>query len=125
MKPFKLKSRQRYPHKITYVDGIKFHSQDEARRYKELLLIAKSDPKRVQNLILQPRFLLHPSFIQQGDKYQKSEYIADFMYSDEKGRTIVEDVKSSHTKNDKAYRLKMKLMLFINAGIHFKEIIYS
>jgi len=123
MTPFKLKKkRQRYPHKITYVNGIKFHSQDEARRYKELIVQEKSE--EIQNLIMQPRFLIQESYVYRGAKVRKAEYIADFMYNNQKGEVVVEDVKSKHTATDELYRLKKKLMLFRNIGVIFKEVIY-
>jgi hypothetical protein len=123
MKPFKLKKkRQRYPHKITFVDGIKFHSKDEARRYKELIILEKTE--EIQNLILQPRFLIQEPYVYRGAKVRKAEYVADFMYNNLKGEVIVEDVKSDHTAKDELYRLKKKLMLFRNMGVIFKEVIY-
>jgi len=123
MTQFKLKKkRQRYPHKITFVDGIKFHSQDEARRYKELIIQEKGEV--IQNLILQPRFLIQEPYVYRGAKVRKAEYVADFMYNNKKGEVIVEDVKSKHTATDELYRLKKKLMLFRNMGVIFKEVIY-
>mgnify|MGYP003403548853 FL=1 len=123
MKPFKLKKkRQRYPHKITYVDGIRFHSKDEARRYKDLIVLERTGG--IQNLIMQPRFLIQESYVYRGEKVRKAEYVADFMYNNLKGEVIVEDVKSDHTAKDELYRLKKKLMLFRNMGVIFKEVIY-
>jgi len=48
-----------------------------------------------------------------------AKYIADFVYA-ENGRTIVEDVKSAATRDDKTYILKRKLMLFVH-GVRLKE----
>lgn len=45
-------------------------------------------------------------------------YIADFVYTDSKGQTIVEDTKGVRTKE---YIIKRKLMLFMH-GIHIKEV---
>lgn len=44
-------------------------------------------------------------------------YIADFVYTDENGQTVVEDCKGYKTE---AYKLKKKLMLYMN-GIRVKE----
>lgn len=45
-------------------------------------------------------------------------YIADFVYTDSKGQTVVEDTKGVRTKE---YIIKRKLMLFMY-GIHIKEV---
>ena len=45
-------------------------------------------------------------------------YIADFVYTDSKGQTVVEDTKGVRTKE---YIIKRKLMLFMH-GIHIKEV---
>lgn len=47
----------KYRAKPTVVDGFRFASQAEARRYKELLLLGQAG--QVRNLELQPRFDLH------------------------------------------------------------------
>lgn len=56
------------------VDGFRFASQAEARRYKELLLLGQAG--QVRNLELQPRFDLHVGGV------KTATYIADFRYEE-------------------------------------------
>ena len=55
-----------------------FDSIAESKRYKELALLQRAG--EIQNLELQPRFLLQESFKKNGKTYRKIEYRADFMY---------------------------------------------
>jgi len=92
----------KYRAEPTIVDGIRFASKAEARRYGELLLLQKG--KVINLLKLQPRF----RFVVNGIKI--GEYWGDFQYFDEMEKLIVEDVKSPATKTP-VYRLKKKLLL--------------
>lgn len=56
---------------------------------------------------LQVPFTLQESFKKNGKTYKPIIYIADFVYG-EKGKTIVEDVKSEATKTE-VYKIKKKL----------------
>lgn len=109
----------KYNAKKTVVDGIEFDSLREADRYCELKLLEKA--KEIRNLELQPRFLLQDKFKdKQGNTHRKVEYVADFMYIDKCGKTIVEDVKGVLTD---VYKLKKKLFLKIyDDQYEFKEI---
>ena len=49
---------------------------------------------------------------------RKCEYIADFVYTDKDGNTIVEDAKGVRTPE---YKIKRKLMLYRH-GIKIKEV---
>jgi len=80
------------------VDGIKFDSKKEARRYSQLKLMEKSGV--ISELSLQPRFDL----IVNGKKC--GFYKADFRYI-ENGKEVIEDVKGMLTP---VYRLKKKLV---------------
>ena len=82
----------------TVVDGIKFDSKKEARRYSQLKLMEKSGA--ISDLSLQPRFDL----IVNGKKC--GFYKADFKYV-ENGKEVIEDVKGMLTP---VYRLKKKLV---------------
>jgi len=82
----------------TVVDGIKFDSKKEARRYSQLKLMEKSGA--ISDLSLQPRFDL----IVSGKKC--GFYKADFKYV-ENGKEVIEDVKGILTP---VYRLKKKLV---------------
>lgn len=103
----KMARRSKYNAKKKVVDGHLFHSTKEAERYCELKLFLKAG--LIRNLVLQPRFLLQDEFFDKnGVKHKKIEYVADFMYIDKCGKTIVEDVKGVLTD---VYKLKKKMFL--------------
>lgn len=93
----------KYKNKKVQIDMYVFDSIAESRRYKELALLEKAG--EIENLQLQPKFLLQESFKKNGKTYRKIEYIADFIY-EEKGKVIVEDVKGMETKE---FKIKRKL----------------
>ena len=93
----------KYRNKKIQIDMYVFDSIAESKRYKELALLQKA--KKIENLQLQPKFLLQESFKKNGKTYRKIEYIADFMY-EENGQVIVEDVKGKETE---VFKLKRKL----------------
>lgn len=90
--------RNKYRAIKTIVDGIKFDSKKEARRYQELKLLEKSG--EITNLTLQPRFDLIINDVKCGF------YKADFQY-ETAFESIVEDVKGMKTP---VYNLKKKLI---------------
>lgn len=100
--------RNKYRAIKTIVDGIKFDSKKEARRYQELKLMEKSGS--ITNLELQPRYDLKVNLVKCGF------YKADFRYF-ENGKEVVEDVKGMKTP---AYNLKKKLIKAIY-GIEILE----
>ena len=86
----------------TEIDGIKFHSKKEAKRYSELKMLESASA--INQLELQPQFPLYVN----GEKICK--YIADFRYFDVATQTwVVEDVKSPASKTP-VYRLKKKIL---------------
>lgn len=93
----------KYRNKKVQVDMYVFDSIAESRRYKELKLLERAG--KIQNLELQPHFLLQESFKKNGKTFRKIEYIADFKYI-ENGKIIVEDVKGIQTD---VFKLKHKL----------------
>ena len=98
----------KYGAKRTEVDGIKFMSKSEAKRYVDLKRLERAG--QIQNLSLQPRFTLQEGFLNVDtlEKERKIEYVADFMYT-ENNETIVEDVKGMKTAD---YKIKRKLFLY-------------
>lgn len=101
-------NKRKYNNNKIIIDDIKFDSNKEARRYKELLLLQKLG--KISNLELQPHFLLQDSFKYNNKTYRKIEYIADFKYFDkEANELIVEDVKGFKTD---IYKLKKKLFIY-------------
>lgn len=106
----------KYRAQKTVVDGLKFDSKKEAKRWQELKLLQQAG--EISNLRRQVKFELLPT---QRDKDGKlleypCSYIADFVYK-ENGETVVEDSKGIKTD---VYRLKRKMMLF-RYGIRIKE----
>lgn len=61
----------KYRNKKTQVDMYVFDSIAESKRYKELALLQRAG--EIQNLELQPRFLLQESFKKNGKTYRKIE----------------------------------------------------
>lgn len=109
----------KYNSKKTVVDGQKFDSKKEARRYQELLLLEKAG--EIKNLSRQVKFVLIPSQRDESGKVIEREcsYKADFTYEEEgEIKTVVEDVKGYRTKE---YIIKRKLMLY-QFGIRIREV---
>lgn len=93
------------------MDGVKFDSKKESKRWLELNLLQKA--KVINSLERQKKFKLDVN----GQLI--CTYIADFTYG-ENGQFIVEDVKSPASKKLPVYRLKKKLM-FACYGIEILE----
>lgn len=99
--------------KPTFIDGIRFASMAEARRYSTLKLLLQAG--EISNLELQPKF----PFVIHGIKC--GFYKGDFKYVDKSGAVIVEDVKSSFTAKLPVYRLKKKLVQALH-GVEIREV---
>lgn len=106
----------KYRAKKTVIDGIKFDSKKEAKRYIVLKALERNGD--IENLTLQPRFLLQEGFRKNGKAYRKIEYVADFMYEQD-GKLIIEDVKGIKTD---VYKLKQKLFEKRYQDLTIKEI---
>lgn len=112
-----------------------FDSRKEARRYEELLLLQRAG--QISDLKTQVPYELIPAQYEIYERYGKNGnrlkdgaklieracvYVADFVYKDSTGKTVVEDVKGY--KDGAAYSIfviKRKLMLHIH-GIKVTEI---
>lgn len=95
----------------TAIDGRKFHSKKEARRY-ESLLIAQS-AQEISQLKVQPTFRLEVN----GQLICR--YRADFIYRDHTLKAmVVEDVKGFRTKD---YIIKSKLFQVLYPQYKFIE----
>lgn len=122
--------RTKYNAHKTEVDGIKFDSRKEASRWQELMVLAKAG--EITELERQKRYELTPQFREPdiiGPKggrkkgrviLKASTYVADFVYKDNDGKTVVEDVKSPATRTP-AYILKKKMM-YMRYGILIREV---
>lgn len=126
---FARSKKNKYNAKSVEYDGIKFDSQKEALRYKELTFLISQGI--ITDLQRQVKYVLIPTQrepatvgarggIKQGKLLEKEcSYIADFVYTVvETGETVVEDTKGFEPKE---YLIKRKLMLFVY-GIRIKEI---
>lgn len=106
----------------------KFDSRKELQRWLELRLLERSG--EIKDLRRQVKFELIPTQ-REPDTYGPRggvikgkviehgvNYVADFVYKDKQGITVVEDTKGMRTKE---YVIKRKLMLYFH-GIRIKEI---
>lgn len=120
--------RSKYNSKKVAVNGEIFDSKREARRYKELLIQARSG--NISDLQRQVKYVLIPAQREPdiiGPKggrkpgkliERECSYIADFVYKDRDGNTVVEDSKGYRTKE---YLLKRKIALYL-LGIRIREV---
>lgn len=111
----------KYHNSRVEVDGIRFDSKKEAKRYLELK--ALEDAGKITDLKRQVRFNLIPSQYEyiwsdkKGDYVKgkclerQCDYVADFVYFDnETCEKVVEDTKGMRLKD---YIIKRKLMLHL------------
>jgi hypothetical protein len=98
--------RSKYGAKKSIVDGIKFDSKEEAKRYSYLKSL---EGTQVFNLELQPKFVLLPSFKIDGKTIRGMVFTADFQYRNISGETVVEDLKGFVTVD---YTMRKKLFLW-------------
>lgn len=92
--------------------GFVFDSKKEYHRWCELRLLERAG--RIFDLQRQVKYELIPK--QDGER--ACTYLADFVYKDSNGKTIVEDAKGVRTD---AYKIKKKLMLWVH-GIKVQEV---
>ena len=97
--------------KLKAPDGLVFDSVKEYQRWDELKILQRAGV--ISKLRRQVTYELIPK--QKGER--ACNYIADFVYVNDKGETVVEDCKGYKTE---VYRLKKKLMLWVH-GIRIKE----
>jgi hypothetical protein len=107
------KKPSKFKNKWDVVDGIKFQSKREARRYVELVQLQTAGA--ISGLRLQVRFPLHVN----GELI--TTYVCDFQYTEIEGgypkRVVTEDTKGFKTPD---YIIKRKLMKALH-GIEVKE----
>lgn len=126
------KSKSKYGNKKIDYMGQTFDSQKELNRWCELQLLERGgviyDLKRqvpfelIPNQYKTVEKVLKSGKVKQEQKLveRKCEYIADFVYKNDKGETVVEDTKSDATKTE-LYIVKRKLMLY-KYGIEIQEV---
>ncbi len=129
VKPYQyMLGRNKYKNHKIVIDNIEFDSKREAKRYeilKDLLLKGE-----ITDLEMQKKYILIPAQyepdtigprggIKKGKTIEREcAYMADFVYTDKDGNTVVEDTKGFRTAD---YTIKRKLMLYIH-GIRIQEI---
>lgn len=108
------RNRSKYQAIKVKIDGIKFDSKMEAKRYLQLKELEKAG--EIRNLRLQESFELQPKFKDKDGKTIRAiTYIADFVYEQD-GETIVEDTKGIETTD---FKIKKKLLLYRYPNINF------
>ncbi len=122
----------KYKNKKEKVGNLVFDSKKEADRYRSLMMMQQVG--QISDLQIQVKYVLIPAqyemqwserlkgYIKGKCIERECSYIADFVYKDNKGKTIVEDVKGY--KGGGAYSvftIKRKLMLHLY-GIMIKEV---
>ncbi|MBR5285451.1 MAG: DUF1064 domain-containing protein [Clostridia bacterium] len=114
--------KNKYGAEKATIDGQKFDSTKEARRYAELKTLERIG--EIQNLRSQVPYELIPKQKKaDGSTERACTYIADFVY-DRAGKTVVEDVKGYKNPASPAYAkfvIKRKLMLY-KYGIEVSEV---
>lgn len=114
--------------KATY-EGIEFDSRREMRQY--IVLLDMERRGEISNLRRQVRYELLPPIWEDVEVQLKTKtktvrrcvqravsYLADFVYEDVEGRTVVVDAKGMRTKE---YMLKKKMMRSL-LGIEIEEV---
>lgn len=101
--------KHKYNAKSVLVDGIRFDSKLEAKRYGELKLLQRSGNIR--------GLRIHVPFLLVVNNVEVATYEADFVYERD-GQVIVEDTKGYATPE---YKIKRALMLALH-GVQIKEV---
>jgi hypothetical protein len=116
----RLRPKNKYGNRKKQIDGYTFDSTKEANRYMELKFLLATG--KIKDLELQKPFVLQESFRGRDGKWVRDiRYIADFYYFDtEKDEWVIEDVKSSATKDNAVYKLKKKMMAY--KGLYITEV---
>lgn len=125
---YRFRRNGKYNNRRFYVDQIAFDSQREAMRYRDLQLLQSAG--QISDLRRQVTYELIPvqrepdqvgprGGVKAGRVLERAvEYVADFVYKNEAGETVVEDAKGFRTHD---YVIKRKLMLWVH-GIRIKEV---
>ena len=109
----------KYFNKKVIIDGIKFESKKEGKRYTELKLLKRAG--LIKELELQKVFELQPKYTNnKGEHIRAITYKADFYYYDKaKEKYVVEDTKGYRTE---AYKIKKKMFEYVYPDLTIEEI---
>ena len=117
-----MKNISKYNNKITEVNGRKFASKREAKRYEELLLLEQAGI--IRDLKCQIAYELQPSYKQDNKTIRAIQYIADFVYKEkiksdvcDMWEEVIEDCKGYRTD---IYKIKKKMFEY-KYGVKIKE----
>jgi hypothetical protein len=92
--PLRLKARSKYRAEPVVVDGVRFDSKGEFRRWSELVTLLRAG--QITNLQRQLKIDLHVD--RAGTQRLLGRYVADFAYHDaETNRLVLEDFKGHDT----------------------------
>jgi hypothetical protein len=108
------KKPSKYKAKPIEIDGHRFDSLAEGRRYNELLLMVRSG--EISDLRIHPIYELQAAFKRGKQTIRAISYEADFEYQ-EGGKCITEDVKGVETE---AFKIKHKLFLKLYPSKEFR-----
>jgi hypothetical protein len=111
----------KYHAQVCTVDGIRFDSRKEARRYERLKILAAAG--EIIRLELQPEFpiIVLELWRDDGRLVPCGRFRADFRYVETRtGEVVIEDTKSRPTKTE-AYRLRKRLVEAIH-GVTIREV---
>jgi hypothetical protein len=111
----------KYHAQVCTVDGIRFDSRKEARRYEELMILVAAG--EILWLELQPEFAVTVKELWRdpGALVVCGRFRADFRYVETRtGEVVIEDTKSGPTKTT-AYRLRKRLVEAIH-GVTIREV---
>lgn len=97
----------KYNNKITYVDGIKFDSKAESEYY--LVLKHKLATEEIQDMRLQPVYVLQEKCTRNGKDLKAITYKADFEVLHLDGSLEVIDIKGEETE---AFKIKAKMFQY-------------
>ena len=101
------KKKNKFNASSKVIDGHKFPSKKEAKRYVELKLMQRA--KVIKDLELQPEFEIIPKQKYRGKTLRKAKYTPDFKYFDIKDNEwVIEEVKGKPTVD---YVLRKKLFI--------------
>ncbi len=97
---------RKYRNTPVTIDGVRFDSAKEGKRYQELRLLQRAG--KIENLVLQPEYIFPVEY----DSGRRIRYRADFKYLDcDTGKVVVEDVKGFRTK---VYRIKKAMLKYFH-----------
>lgn len=108
--------KSKYNNKKITIDGIKFDSIKEGKRYQQLKQLEKDG--KIKDLRLQVKFELQPPINLGYKKIRAINYVADFTYRDNMENLIVEDVKGMKTS---IYKMKAKMFAY-KYGFEISEV---